>query len=148
MKKPHESESPLFEVTVERTMIATPNAIFLAWTERLDQWFAAPGTVLMKPEINSPFFFETHFDGQSHPHYGRFLRLVPDRLVELTWVTGQPGTGGAETILRIELVPLESGTELKLTHSGFMDEASRSGHAEAWPLVLALLDQKMTSIPG
>lgn len=129
-------------LTTERVMNASPEVIYEAWTEKIDHWFAAPGTVWMKPEANTPFYFETHYEGQRHPHYGRFLKLVPGRLVELTWVTGAGGTKGAETIVRVELDVQEAGTHLKLVHAGFMDEDSRNQHAQAWPLVLAQLDEK------
>lgn len=140
LRKPDLSKRP-HRFTVERNMRASPTSIYRAWTERFDTWFASPGAIRMRPEVDEPFYFETEHESARHPHYGRFLALVPDRLVQLTWMTGRPGTGGAETVVTVELTEIPTGTHLRLTHTGFYDEDDVKQHDAAWPQLLARLDQ-------
>lgn len=134
------------DVVVEQTVALAPDVIYTAWTENFDAWFAEAGTLSMKPEVGSLYFFETNFDGNRHPHYGRFLRLVPDELIEMTWVTGNPGTMGAETVLTLELAADDDGTNVRLTHRGFYDKKAAKGHAQAWPLALEHLEKSVNGL--
>lgn len=130
------------ELTVERVMSASPELLYLAWTQGFDIWFAEPSSLRMRPEVGEPFYFETRHEDTVRPHYGRFLRLEPGRLVEMTWVTGASGTQGAETVVRVEFVKQPRGIRLRLRHSGFTDEDARNRHREAWPAVLTRLDER------
>ena len=140
---PDLSSRPL-QCTVKQTVAVPPEVVYRAFSDQFDRWFAAPGTLLLKAEVGVPFFFETRFDGQRHPHYGRYLKLVPGERLELTWVTGNPGTKGAETVVTIELSPDKDGTRVTLTHAGFPDEETRDGTEAAWPQALTHLESCMS----
>jgi len=130
-------------MTVERLMKASASDIYRAWTQDFDAWFAQPGELFMTPEIDKPFFFYTRHDWGRHAHYGRFLELKQDELIVMAWVTGENGTEGAETVIRVELATAEGGTQLRLTHSGFCHEQSRQGHVDNWPEALEALDKTL-----
>lgn len=142
--EPDNSARPL-TMTVERLMKSGASDIYRAWTQNFDSWFAHPGELIMTPEVDKPFFFYNRHDWGRHPHYGRFLELKINELVEMAWVTGGGGTEGAETVIRVELTGREVGTLLRLTHSGFPNEASRDGHAENWPEGLEELDRALSA---
>lgn len=129
---------------VDRTMAASPDEIFDAWTNHFDTWFASPGEISMNAVVGEPYWFDVHHQGVHYAHYGRFLRVEAGRLIEQTWVTGRSGTDGAETVVRVELVPSTSGTDLRLTHRGFYDEKSANRHRESRPQILEHLDSVLT----
>jgi uncharacterized protein YndB with AHSA1/START domain len=95
----------------------------------------------MRAELDVPFFFQVDAGGALHPHYGRFLQLEPNQLVQLVWVT--VGTGGHETVVTVTLPPAGDGTLINLNHAGFPSEEARNAHAEAWPQVLAQFDERI-----
>ena len=137
--EPDLSSRPL-DCTVEAAVSVAPDVVYRAFTADIDRWFATPGHALMRPALDAPFFFETEMDGTFHPHYGRFLALEADRHVRMTWMTGDPGTLGAETVVTLDIEQHDGGSRVRLNHAGFADEASRDGHADAWPEVFKHLD--------
>jgi len=52
---PDLSTRPL-SLSCKQAMLASASVLFRAWTERFDHWFAAPGTLLMRGEVNTAFF--------------------------------------------------------------------------------------------
>jgi uncharacterized protein YndB with AHSA1/START domain len=132
---------------VERAMRSSPEAIFDAWTQHFDTWFARPGAIAMEATVGQPYWFDVEHEGSNVAHYGIFLAVERHALLELTWVSGRGGTDGAETVLRIELTPLGGGTLLRLSHGGFYDDAAAERHRSSWPTILDYLDDRLSTTP-
>lgn len=133
--QPDLSDRP-HQVVVEITVPAPVDEVYRGWTERFDQWFAEQAAIVLTPVVNAPYFFETHHEGQRHPHYGRFLTVEPLRKLEFTWMN-EAGTAGVETVVGVELTPEADGVRLVLTHAGFRDAKTASEHEQAWRELLA-----------
>ena len=134
--QPDLSSRPL-RVTAERQMDIPADVLYQAWTSmQFERWLSAPGTLLMKPEVNSPFFFEILIEGERHPHYGRFLELKTNRLIKMAWVNDCVGIRGVETVVTLEFIAEGDGTLVRVTHEGLPDELSRDQHQEGWLMVL------------
>ena len=142
--------SPIVSLTVVHRSPFSPSTLYRAWTAEWGTWFAEPESVRMQAVVGVPYHFEVAQrleDGtvSRHPHYGRFLELMQDSMVALTWVTR--GTAGAETTLTVQFTPDADGTNLILTHAGFTTEAARDHHAEAWRMVLAKQEEQLLARP-
>ncbi|MFJ2665559.1 SRPBCC domain-containing protein [Nocardia fluminea] len=127
------------ELTVERVMKASPSLLYAAWTQGLDLWLAVPGSVLMRPAVDEPLYFDTGSPEKRNPHYGRILLLEPNQRIEFTWVTA--ATEGVETVVAAEFRKQPRGIRLRLRHSGFPTAAIRDLHQQVWPDKLERLDE-------
>ncbi|WP_373061345.1 VOC family protein [Gemmatimonas sp.] len=144
----------MYALTISRTSPLSAVTLYRAWTTGWPSWFVEPESARLRAVVGEPFFFEVaqrFNDGREpvrHPHYGRFLRLEPNALVSLTWVTGVGGTGGAETTLTVHLDAIAGDfTRVTLTHEGFVTPESRDAHETAWRVILAHQDATLQA-PG
>jgi uncharacterized glyoxalase superfamily protein PhnB/uncharacterized protein YndB with AHSA1/START domain len=143
--------STSYSLTASRHMPHSSALLYEAWTTGWGTWFAEPDSVRVQAVVGAPFYFDVLQRAQDatpvkrHPHYGRFLELVPHSRVALTWVTG--GTAGAETTLSVTFTPDADGTLVALTHDGFTSETARDQHAAAWPMVLAQQELRVHETP-
>jgi uncharacterized protein YndB with AHSA1/START domain len=71
-----------------------------------------------------------HPDGFSHVAVGEYRELEAHTRITFTWRwEGGPMT---ETLVTVELVPKDDGTELTLTHTLFQSDSQRDEHTKGW----------------
>ena len=126
------------KVNVSRLIRAAPEDVFRAWTdaERMQRWFGTKKQIV-NPKVDGLFYLAMEHQGRIWPHYGRYLRLEKPRVIEFTWMS--EGTEGRETVVTIELVARDGGTQLTLNHEGVPDTELGRGHQQGWTAIVAEL---------
>ncbi len=124
-------------VLVERYIDASPATVFSFFTstERWLLWQGTEATIELRP--GGVFRVNVTGDGFAS---GRFLEVEHNRRVSFTWGWEKPDIPippGASTV-EIELVPQESGTLLRLTHTGLPPEWVEQ-HQGGWDLFMGRL---------
>jgi uncharacterized protein YndB with AHSA1/START domain len=124
------------KVNVSRLIRAAPEDVFRAWTdpERMQRWLGTKKQIV-NPKVDGLFYLGMEYQGRIWPHYGRYLRLEKPRVIEFTWMS--EGTEGRETVVTIELVARDGGTQLTLNHAGVPDTELGRGHQQGWTEIVA-----------
>ena len=125
-------------VNASRHLNAPPERVFRAWTDPADvkRWFK-PARLIMNAQVDGLWNSEVEFEGKRWPHYGRFTKVEPPRLLEQTWMS--EATHGLETLVRVELERRDGGTDIRITHSGLPDDEAEN-HRQGWTEILQTLD--------
>jgi uncharacterized protein YndB with AHSA1/START domain len=142
------TEKKLVSVRVTRRFSASPERVFDAWLkpEMLGQWMFGPNVreeeivrLTVDARVGGSFSFIVRRQGEEIDHIGEYLEINrPHRLV-FTWAIRQPEPDNSRVI--IEIVPVENGSELTLTHELHPDWADYAGRTEAaWAKMLGVLD--------
>lgn len=124
------------KVNASRLIRAAPEDVFRAWTDpdRMQRWFGTTKQIV-NPKVDGLFYLAMEHQGRTWPHYGRYLRLEKPRVIEFTWMS--EGTEGRETVVTIELVARDGGTQLTLNHAGVPDTELGRGHQQGWTAIVA-----------
>jgi uncharacterized protein YndB with AHSA1/START domain len=86
------------------------------------------------PRVGGRFTFTDRRDGVDVIHTGEYLEI--DRPRRLVFTLAVPKYSSVLTQVTIEIVPLDSGCELTLTHEGVPPEYAERG-VEGWSTILA-----------
>ncbi len=125
-------------LVVRRTFPARAERLFQAWTtpEALKRW-CAPGPMTVPAaevdlRVGGAFRIVMRGpDGAAHNAVGVYREIDPPRKLVFTWRwEDKPEMG--ETLVTLEFLAADSGTEVVLTHSGFPNESERRNHETGW----------------
>lgn len=129
-----------------RTVAASPEAAFEAWTakERLECWVCPNPDARVEVEVDlragGRYTIRMHADGGPYTAFGTYREVDPPNRLVYTWDwKEEPHAMGVDTLVTVEFVPVEGGTDIRLTHEGFPAPAVREGHGEGWTMSLERL---------
>jgi uncharacterized protein YndB with AHSA1/START domain len=133
---------PNVAVRVTRRFTAPPERVFDAWLDArtAGRWlFATPGGQMVRaeadPRVGGRFTFTDRRDGEEVEHTGEYLEI--DRPRRLVFTFGIPASSPDFDRVTVEIVPLETGCELTLTHEMKPEWGEYAGRAEAgWAGIL------------
>ena len=131
----------LHDLTMSRTIPASPGAVFDVWLDPKSPgglWYGCE-RVIINPVADGLFYNVFEHQGRSWPHYGRFVRIDRPHRIEHTWVS--EATQGLETFVTLTLEARDAHTQVTLRHTGLPDAEAVRKHEDGWTSMLSALDE-------
>jgi uncharacterized protein YndB with AHSA1/START domain len=135
------------QVRVTHRFTASAERVFDAWLDAgtVGRWlFATPTGEVVRAEIDARvggrYVIVDRRDGEDVEHTGEYLEI--DRPHRLVFTLAVPKYSQLADRVTIDIVPLESGCELTLTHEMHPEFAEWAGQTESgWTTILAKLEE-------
>ena len=122
------NDTKTIEVTIERTIPASPDDVFDAWLNPKvpgNPWNMAD-SLLLNPTVDGFFYWAI----KGTPHYGRFTVVDRATRIQHTWMS--PNTSGLESTVVVTFKAKGKYTLMTLVHSGLPDTDGGRSHEKGW----------------
>jgi glutathione S-transferase len=130
--------APASVLEVRRHFPTARERVFAAWTspEALKRWHAPDDAVVQDAGVDFRVGGHWHVrmlgnDGQLHLVGGVYREIDAPRRIVLTW-RWESNTDGTDSIVTVEFLDRDGGTEIVLRHDGLVSEQERQGHRHGW----------------
>jgi uncharacterized protein YndB with AHSA1/START domain len=132
--------APTFALTLERTLAASPERVFRAWTDpaELTHWFAPNPELAVEAELDLRVGGAYRIRMGRHEAFGAYVAIDPPHTLAFTWRWASEPDADA-TVVTVSLAPLGDGTLLTLRHERFESAEERANHDLGWTQSLARL---------
>ena len=136
------------QLQIKRTFEAPRDKVFDAFTQPdhlLKWWRANPKMTTSRAEVDLRvggkyrFGMKNPDNNQEYVSYGEYREIDRPHKLVFTWAFDEEGEFGEETLVTLELIEQDGGTELTLTHTRFPSETSRNEHRKGWEGCLDML---------
>ena len=131
---------------LRRVYPVTPKRMWRAWTEpgQLAQWFLPSPTYRMVeaqclPEIGGAFRVVVEENGVTGGVIGSFVEVDPLNRLVFTWRFDNTPPEVNDSLVTVEMLAVEGGTELRLTHERLTSAPPRDAFVVGWTNCLNVL---------
>jgi len=129
-----------FSLEIKRFVSASRDRIYAAWTDpaQLKEWFGPENVktrdLVADVRVGGQFRWDcTDPEGNEVTITGEYRELEAGRRIVFTWKhEGNEDWKNITSIVTVEFVDCEGGTEIHLTHEKLPTETSRDDHEQGW----------------
>ena len=131
------------EIVVRRFMPVPRDEVFAAWLDpEMLAAFMRPGSVStasaeVDARVGGQFRIVMKHSGRDNAHWGEYLKIDSPSLLSFTWHSA--ATNDQPTVVTIEFLERDGGTEVILTHRRLPKEKTEE-HRKGWSDILAKLE--------
>ncbi len=133
------------DLTLKRTLPASPEEVFDAWTDSDNPGTPFSGSkklILGTPKVDSLFYFLHQSEaGDALPHFGRFTAIDRPRKIQYTWMSRH--TRGLESTVTVTFEKKGEDTALTLNHANLPDDEMGRMHDPGWNHYLGILEEQV-----